>query len=152
MSLNAPKSKRISQHHLESTQSEVHKPIAKPSVESARVVCRRGAVALQMSSQTFTETCAGKLWKTSNLCQVPYAKIFLVMVDGSSLRSDYLVLSFNPAGIQYRTVCNRELYLHSQCYFFYSISNAGISIKMETAHTFTVSEFEHLPCYNRRIL
>ena len=56
MSLNAPKSERISQHHLESTQSEVHKPIVKPSAESARVIRGRGAVALQMSSRTFTET------------------------------------------------------------------------------------------------
>ena len=65
MSLNAPKSKRISQHHLESTQCEVHKLVVKPSAESTRVVRGMGTVALQMSSQTFTETCAGKLRKTS---------------------------------------------------------------------------------------
>ena len=29
VTLNAPKSERISQHHLESTQSEVHKPVCK---------------------------------------------------------------------------------------------------------------------------
>ena len=80
MSLNAPKSEQISQHHLESTQSELHKPVAKPSAESARVVRGRGAVAPQMSSRNFTETCSGKLRKTSeprNLCQVPYLLLLL---------------------------------------------------------------------------
>ena len=64
MSLNAPKSERISQHHLESMQSVVHKPVVKPSVESTQVLRGRGVVALQMSSQNFTETCAEKLRKT----------------------------------------------------------------------------------------
>ena len=45
----------------------------KPSVESAWVVCGRGAVTLQMSARTFTETCAGNLQSHVNsLCQVPY--------------------------------------------------------------------------------
>ena len=65
VSLNAPKSERISQHHLESMQPEVHEPVVKPSAESAWVVRGRGAVALQMSLPTFTETCAEKLRKTS---------------------------------------------------------------------------------------
>ena len=64
MSLNAPKSERNSKHYLESTQSEVHKTVVKPSAESARVVRGRGAVTLQMSVRTFTETCAEKLRKT----------------------------------------------------------------------------------------
>ena len=64
MSLNAPKSERISRHHLESTQFEVHKPVVKPSAEFAQVVRGRGVVVLQMSSRTFTETWAGKLRKT----------------------------------------------------------------------------------------
>ena len=65
MSLNAPKSERISQQYLETTQPEVHKPVVKPSAESARVVRGKGAVTLQMSARTFTETYAEKLWKTS---------------------------------------------------------------------------------------
>ena len=65
VSLNAPKSERISQHHLESTQPEVHEPVVKPSAEPARVVRGRGAVALQMSLRTFTKACAEKLRKTS---------------------------------------------------------------------------------------
>ena len=50
-------------------------PCRKPP-ESARVVCGRGAVTLQMSSWTFTETCTRELRELqnhlSNLCQVPY--------------------------------------------------------------------------------
>ena len=65
MSHNAPKFEIISQHYLESTQSEVHKPVVKPSAETVQVVHGRGAVSLQMSSRSFTETFAGKLWKTS---------------------------------------------------------------------------------------
>ena len=52
----------------------VHKPVAKPSAEFARVARERDAVALQMSSPTFAETCKGrlqKLWScVSNLCQL----------------------------------------------------------------------------------
>ena len=44
MSLNAPKSERISQRHLESTQSEVPKPVVKPSAEFMQVVRGKGVV------------------------------------------------------------------------------------------------------------
>ena len=71
VSLNAPKSERTSQHQMESLFGVcmyMHKPVAKPP-ESTWVVRGRGAVMLQMSSQTFPEKCTGKVQKTSEPCQ-----------------------------------------------------------------------------------
>ena len=118
MPLNAPKSERISQHHHESTQSEVHKSVAKPSAESARVVCRRGAVALQMSLRNFTETCAENCRKL----RYPATMVSVGYHCGLSVIYPQFELAVRHLGINH--YCSLSLmsnHFSCLCYFTFSL-------------------------------